>query len=158
MKKIVFVCHGNICRSPMAEFILKHMLRERGVENEFTVVSRATSSEEIIGGEGRPMYKNAREELDRNGIPYGDKTAKQLKREDFDAYDLFIGMDSANYRNMHRILGADEPCPRIRKLMDYTDRPGDVSDPWYSRRFDVAYNDIYDGCAALLSELLSEKP
>ena len=154
MKKIVFVCHGNICRSPMAEFIFKSMIRERGMEQDFFVESRATSSEEINGGEGRPMYPNARAELDRNGIPYGNKTACQLKRDDLNRYDLFIGMDSANLRNMHRILDLPEGDPRIRKLMDYSQRGGDVSDPWYSRRFDIAYADIYEGCAALLDSLI----
>ena len=156
MKKIVFVCHGNIRRSPMAEFIFKKLCADRGVDADFSVTSRATSSEEIIGGEGRPMYPNARAELKKNGIPAGDHAACQLKRADLSEYDLFIGMDSANYTNMHRILGLSAPSPRIRKLLDYTSRGGDVSDPWYSRRFDVAYSDILEGCTALLDSLLAE--
>ena len=156
MKKIVFVCHGNICRSPMAEFIFQKLCADRGVDAEFHVTSRATSSEEIVGGEGRPMYPNARAELARNGIPAKAHAACQLKKEDLEKYDLFIGMDSANYTNMHRILGLSAPSPRIRKLLDYTSRGGDVSDPWYSRRFDVAYSDILEGCTALLDSLLSE--
>ena len=153
MKRIVFVCHGNICRSPMAEMILRDLLVKRGLTAEVTVASRATSSEEINGGEGKPVYPNARAELEKHGIPCTDKTACQLKRTDADCYDLFVGMDSANIRNMHRILGFPEGDPRIRRLMDFTPRGGDVSDPWYSRRFDVAYHDIYEGCVALLDAL-----
>ena len=153
MIRIMFVCHGNICRSPMAEFIFKKMLRERGLEDRFVVASSATSTEEIWGGVGNPVYPPACEELARHGIACDGKRAVQLRREDYDKYDLFIGMDSANVRNMHRMLGGD-PESKIRKLMDYTGRGGDVADPWYSERFDIAYRDISDGCAALLEELI----
>ena len=153
MIRIMFVCHGNICRSPMAEFIFKKMLRERGLEDRFVVASSATSTEEIWGGVGNPVYPPACEELARHGIACEGKRAVQLRREDYDKYDLFIGMDSANVRNMHRMLGGD-PESKIRKLMDYTGRGGDVADPWYSERFDIAYRDISDGCAALLEELI----
>lgn len=152
MKKIMFVCHGNICRSPMAEFILKKMVAERGLESEYLICSAATSTEEIRNGIGNPVYPPARAELGKHGIDPGTKRAVQLKSEDYGKYDLFIGMDSANIRNMYRILGGD-PDGKIRKLMDYTDRGGDVADPWYSDRFDVAYRDIYDGCTGLLDEL-----
>lgn len=153
MIRIMFVCHGNICRSPMAEFIFKKMLRERGLEDRFVVASSATSTEEIWGGVGNPVYPPACEELARHGIACDGKRAVQLRREDYDKYDLFIGMDSANVRNMHRMLGGD-PEGKIRKLMDYTGRGGDVADPWYSERFDIAYRDISAGCAALLEELI----
>ena len=153
MIRIMFVCHGNICRSPMAEFIFKKMLRERGLEDRFVVASSATSTEEIWGGVGNPVYPPACEELARHGIACEGKRAVQLRREDYDKYDLFIGMDSANVRNMHRMLGGD-PESKIRKLMDYTGRGGDVADLWYSERFDIAYRDISDGCAALLEELI----
>ena len=153
MIRIMFVCHGNICRSPMAEFIFKKMLRERGLEDRFVVASSATSTEEIWGGVGNPVYPPACEELARHGIACDGKRAVQLRREDYDKYDLFIGMDSANVRNMHRMLGGD-PESKIRKLMDYTGRGGDVADPWYSERFDIAYRDISDGCSALLEELI----
>ncbi|MBE6617882.1 MAG: low molecular weight phosphotyrosine protein phosphatase [Ruminococcaceae bacterium] len=151
MKRIMFVCHGNICRSPMAEFILKKMLEEKGI-CDITVASSATSTEEIWNGIGNPVYPPARAELGKHGIDSGTKRAVQLKSEDYGKYDLFIGMDSANIRNMHRILGGD-PDGKIRKLMDYTDRGGDVADPWYSDRFDIAYRDIYDGCVGLMNEL-----
>ena len=149
MVKIMFVCHGNICRSPMAELIFKKMVAERGISAEFEIRSSATSTEEIWNGIGNPVYPPARAELAKHGISADGKRAVQLQRSDYDKYDLFIGMDSANIRNMHIILGGD-PEGKIRKMMDYTSRPGDVADPWYSDRFDVAYRDIYDGCKALL--------
>lgn len=155
MIKIMFVCHGNICRSPMAEFIFKSMIVQNGTENNFFVVSSATSTEEIWNGIGNPVYPPAREELARHGIECGGKRAVQLKKSDYEKYDLFIGMDSANIRNMHRIFGGD-PNNKIHKLMEYTSRGGDVADPWYSDRFDIAYRDIYDGCEALLKELINE--
>jgi len=150
--KIMFVCHGNICRSPMAEFIFKRMAIERGLADKFIVSSSATSTEEIWNGVGNPVYPPAKAELAAHGIACDGKRAVQLKRGDYDNYDLFIGMDSANIRNMHRILGGD-PEGKIRKLMDYTARGGDVADPWYSDRFDIAYRDIYDGCEGLLKSL-----
>ena len=153
MTRIMFVCHGNICRSPMAEFIFKKMIRERGLEDRFVVASSATSTEEIWGGVGNPVYPPAKEELARHGISCDGKRAVQLRRDDYDKYDLFVGMDSANIRNMHRMLGGD-PAGKIHKLMDYTSRGGDVADPWYSERFDIAYRDICEGCAALLKELV----
>lgn len=154
MKKIMFVCHGNICRSPMAEFILRDMARKEGIA--LFVASSATSTEEIWNGIGNPVYPPAKEELARHGLSCEGKRAVQLQRSDYEKYDLFIGMDSANIRNMHRILGGD-PDGKIRKLMDYTARPGDVSDPWYSERFDIAYRDIYDGCTGLIPALKKEE-
>ena len=149
MIRIMFVCHGNICRSPMAEFILKDMLKRRGWENRDRVASCATSTEEIWGGHGSPMYPPAKAMLTAHGIPYTEREAVQLRRSDYDEYDLFIGMDGANIRNMMRILGGD-PQGKIRKLMDFTDRGGDVADPWYSRNFEDAYRDIRDGCEGVL--------
>ena len=154
MIRIMFVCHGNICRSPMAEFIFKKMLEEKGISEGFTVASSATSSEEIsFSGIGNPVYPPARAELKKHGIDCGTKRAVRLKSGDYGEYDLFIGMDSYNIRNMQRILNGDIDC-KIRKLMDFTERGGDVADPWYSDRFDIAYRDIYDGCKGLLEELL----
>jgi protein-tyrosine phosphatase len=137
----------------MAEFIFKKMIRERGLEDRFAVASSATSTEEIWGGVGNPVYPPAKEELARHGISCDGKRAVQLRRDDYDQYDLLVGMDSANIRNMHRMLGGD-PAGKIRKLMDYTSRGGDVADPWYSERFDIAYRDIYEGCEALLAQLI----
>ena len=153
MTRIMFVCHGNICRSPMAEFIFRDMIKRKHLENEFFVASSATSTEEIWGDIGNPVYPPAKAELAKHGISCEGKRAVQLKKSDYDKYDLFIGMDSMNIRNMYRILGSD-PDGKIRKLMEYTDRGGDVADPWYSGRFDVAYRDIYDGCEGLLESLI----
>ena len=152
MKKIMFVCHGNICRSPMAEFIFKRLVSERGLEEKYSASSCATSREEIWGEVGNPVYPPARAELKKHGIDCDGKHAVQLKASDYGEYDLFIGMDSRNIANMNRILGGD-PEGKICKLMDYTTRGGDVADSWYTERFDVTYRDVYDGCAALLSAL-----
>lgn len=150
--RIMFVCHGNICRSPMAEFISRRLAAERGTEDRFLFASSATSTEEIRNGVGNPVYPPARAELERHGISPHGKRAVQLQREDYAHYDLFVGMDSANIRNMQRIFGGD-PADKIRKLMTYTPRGGDVADPWYSDRFDIAYADILEGCTALLDAL-----
>ena len=156
MVRIMFVCHGNICRSPMAEFIFKKMVPERGLEAKFEIKSSATSTEEIWNGIGNPVYPPARAELAKHGISPDGKRAVQLQRSDYDKYDLFVGMDSANIRNMHIILGGD-PEGKIHKLMDYTSRPGDVADPWYSDRFDIAFRDIFEGCAGLLENIINPK-
>ena len=153
MTKILFVCHGNICRSPMAEFIFKKMVAEGGLADKFLIRSSATSAEEIINGVGKPVYPSARAELEKHGISPDGKLAVQLQNSDYDKYDLFIGMDSANIRNMHRILGGD-PEKKIRKMMDYTSRPGDVADPWYVGHFDTTYHDIYEACEGLLKTLI----
>ena len=151
MHRIMFVCHGNICRSPMAEFILKDMVSQLGIADEFVIASSATSTEEIFRGMGNPVYPPAREELAKHGISCEGKRAVQLQMSDYGKYDLFIGMDSANIRNMTRMLGGD-PDGKIRKLMDYVGG-GDVADPWYSGNFQVTYRDIYEGCTALLEKL-----
>ena len=154
--KIMFVCHGNICRSPMAEFIMKHLIKGRGMCGDFTVCSSATSTEEIWGDRGNPMYPPAKRELRARGIPFSEREAVQLKSSDISKYDLFIGMDSANIRNMYRILGK-EAEGKIFKLLSFTGSDRDVSDPWYSDRFDIAYEDIYKGCSALLEAILNKK-
>ncbi|MBQ8549999.1 MAG: low molecular weight phosphotyrosine protein phosphatase [Clostridia bacterium] len=148
MIKIMFVCHGNICRSPMAEFIFKKMVSDAGREDEFYVASSATSTEEIWNGIGNPVYPPAREELLRHGIDPRGKRAVQLKRDDLEKYDLFVCMDRNNIRGASRILGSDD---KLCLLKDFTDG-GNVSDPWYSGDFVTAYNDIYEGCKALLKK------
>ena len=155
MIKIMFVCHGNICRSPMAEFIFKDLAKKRGVADRFLVASSATSTEEIWNGIGNPVYPPAKAELERHGLSCGGKRAVQLRKSDYGKYDLFVGMDSANIRNMLRIFDGD-PTGKVHKLMDYTTRGGDVADPWYSEHFDVAYRDIYEGCTALLDAILKQ--
>ena len=138
----------------MAEFIFKKMIREKGIEESFFVSSSATSTEEIWNGIGNPVYPPARDELIKHGIECKGKRAVQLQKSNYGEYDLFIGMDSANIRNMHRIFGAD-PSNKIRKLMDYAGG-GDVADPWYSGRFDITYDHVCRGCKALLTELENE--
>lgn len=150
--KIMFVCHGNICRSPTAEFVMKHLAEQEKCKELFAISSSATSTEEICAGIGNPVYPPAKAELERHGIKCDGKRAVQLQKSDYEKYDLFIGMDSANVRNMYRIFGGDKDN-KIRKLMDYTKRGGDVADPWYSDRFDVAYRDIYEGCVCLLEHV-----
>ena len=149
----MFVCHGNICRSPMAEFIFKDLAEKQGIADRFVVSSSATSTEEIWNGIGNPVYPSAKAELAKHGLSCNGKRAVRLEKNDYDKYDLFVGMDSANIRNMLRIFGSD-PDGKVRKLMDYTDRGDDVADPWYSDRFDVAYQDILEGCTALLEAVI----
>lgn len=154
MIRIMFVCHGNICRSPMAEFIFKRMISERGISDRFFVTSSATSTEEIWNGVGNPVYPPAKAELAKHGISCEGKRAVQLQASDYDKYDIIIAMDSKNVRNMGLILGQDNEG-KVHKLMDYTSRGGDVVDPWYSNKFDIAYRDIEEGCQGLLEALLN---
>ena len=148
MKRIMFVCHGNICRSPMAEFIFRKIIRESETNLHVLVESSATSTEEIWGDVGNPVYPPAKAELLKHGIICDGKHAVQLKKSDYEKYDLFVAMDSMNVRNIMRIFGKD-PQNKVCKLMDFTERGGDVADPWYTRRFDVTYTDIFEGCTAL---------
>ena len=148
MKKILFVCHGNICRSPMAEFIMKDLLKKAGLETQFVIGSAATSTEEC----GNPVYPPARRKLAEHGISCAGKTARQLTRADYGRYDLLIGMDRANLRNMRRICGGD-PDGRIRLLMEFTGRPGEVADPWFTDDFDTTWRDVLEGCQGLLKAL-----
>ena len=148
MIKVMFVCHGNICRSPMAEFIMKKLIADSGLSDEILVSSSATSTEEL----GNSVYQPAKSELFRHGIGCGGKTAVQLRKSDYDRYDLFVGMDTANIRNMNRIFGGDRDG-KIYKLLTFAGRGDDVSDPWYTRDFSTAYNDIEEGCQGLLKYL-----
>ena len=155
MKRIMFVCHGNICRSPMAEFILKDLLRKNNID-QISVSSSATSTEEIWNGIGNPVYPPAKRELEKHGISCQGKRAVQLKNTDYDKYDIFITMDQRNTVNSERILGGD-PQNKVIKLLDLAGRGGDVSDPWYSDRFDIAYEDILFGCNAILNMIINKK-
>lgn len=148
MKKILFVCHGNICRSPMAEFVMKQLVAEAGRAEEFSIASAATSREEI----GNGVYPPVRALLRAHGIDCAGKTARQLEQQDYQTYDLLIGMDSANLRNMNRICGGD-PEGKIRLLMDYTGHRADVADPWYTGDFETTWRDVQAGCRALLAQL-----
>lgn len=153
MTKILFICHGNICRSPMAEFVFLHMIRQRGIADRFCVASCATSTEEIIGGIGNPVYPPAKHELARHGIACDGKRAVQLKKSDYDRYDMLVCMDGNNVRNALRLLGGD-PDGKISKLLSHAGRDGDVADPWYSGDFETAYRDIEEGCRGLLGKFL----
>ena len=154
MLKILFVCHGNICRSPMAEYVMKALTGEAGVSGDFRIASAATSSEEIWNGVGSPIYPPAQRKLMEKGIPFDrGKQARLLVREDYGRFDLIIGMDERNRKNMKRLFGGD-PDGKVNLLLDYTDRPREVSDPWYTGDFERAYQDIYEGCKALLDKLL----
>ena len=152
MIKILFVCHGNICRSPMAEFIMKDLTARAGLTDAFHIASAATSSEEIWNGIGNPVYPSAKAKLAEHGISCAGKRAVQLTRADYDRYDYLIAMDSANIRNMNRILGGD-PEGKISKLLSFAGSDRDISDPWYTRDFDATYRDVLEGCEALLKKL-----
>ena len=148
MIKILFVCHGNICRSPMAEFVMKELVKEAGVADRFEIASAATSTEEI----GNPVYPPARRKLAEHGIRCDGKRARQMTRADYQKYDLLIGMDNWNIRNMLRICGGDREG-KIRMLMDYTGHSRSVADPWYTGDFDETWDDVNEGCRALLNAL-----
>ena len=153
MIKILFICHGNICRSPMAEFIMKKLVHDQGLDDQFEIASAATSSEEIWNGKGNPVYPPAREKLAEHGISCKGKTARQVTKADYDYYDLLIAMDGHNMRNLRRMLGKDK-AQKIHMMMDYTDTPGDVADPWYTGNFAITWENIYDGCTGLLNFLM----
>lgn len=148
----MFVCHGNICRSPMAEFIFKDLAKKQGAADRFLVASSATSTEEIRNGIGNPVYPPAKAELEKHGFSCGGKRAVQLQKSDYDKYDLFIGMDSANIRNMQRICGGDGQH-KIHRLLEYAESDADIADPWYTGNFEETYDDVLRGCNGLLREI-----
>lgn len=148
MIKILFICLGNICRSPMAEFLLKDMVKQRGIADDFYIASAATSTYEI----GNPVHRGTRAKLAQYGISVAGKTAVQLTKEDYARYDYLIGMDTANIRDIMRIIGSD-PQHKVYKLLQFAGSERNIADPWYTGNFDVTYDDIYEGCTALLEYL-----
>lgn len=148
MTKILFVCLGNICRSPMAEFVMKDLVDKAGLSGQFFIESAATSAEEI----GNPVYPPARRKLAEHGISCGGKAARQLRKGDYREYDLLIGMDRENLRAMYRICGGDS-AGKMHLLLDFTGRPGNVADPWYTGDFDATWRDVEEGCRGLLKVL-----
>ena len=148
MIKVLFVCHGNICRSPMAEFVFKNMVKEEGIEELFYIASSATSSEEI----GNPVYPPAKKKLMEYGISCEEKRAVQLKKSDYDKYDYIIAMEQFNIRNMLRII-KDDKHSKVFRLLDFTDNPKDIDDPWYTGDFQTTYDEILKGCTGLLNHI-----
>ena len=152
MIKILFVCHGNICRSPMAEFVMKDLVRKAGAQEKFNIASAATSAEET----GNSVYPPARRKLLEHGIDPAGKRAVQLTRADYFQYDYLIGMETGNVRAMQRIFGGD-PEGKIYRLLDFTEEPGNIADPWYSGDFESTWRDVKAGCTALMARLEKEK-
>ena len=148
MISILFICHGNICRSPMAEFVFKHMVEKLGRSDEFYVASAATSYEEI----GNPVHYGTARILDRLGISYSHKRAVHLEKSDYEKYDYLVCMDNANVRNTLRIIGTDNE-KKIYKLLEFTDSDREVADPWYTGDFDITYQDVLEGCKGLLKHI-----
>lgn len=153
MIKILFVCHGNICRSPMAEFVLKDLVRKTGAENSFYIASAATSTEEI----GNPVHPGTRKILASLGISTEGKRAVQMKKSDYEKYDYLIGMDDWNIRNMKKITGGDSEH-KIKKLLEFAGQKSDIADPWYTGDFESTYRDVLEGCKSLLSLTLEKLP
>lgn len=151
MIRVLFVCHGNICRSTMAEYVMKDLVARAGLSSSFYIDSAATSREEI----GNPVHHGTRHKLKEVGIPCGDHRARQMRASEYDEFDYIIGMDSWNIRNINRIIGNNDPDAKVSKLLDFTDRRGaDIADPWYTGNFDVTYTDVKEGCEALLEDCL----
>ena len=151
MKRILFICHGNICRSPMAAVVMKDLVKKAGLEAQFQIASAATSREEL----GNPVYPPARRVLKEHGISCDGHAARQLQSQDYDSYDLLIGMDRANLQNIRRICGGDQGG-KIHLLLDFTSRPGEVADPWYTGDFATTWKDVLEGCQGLLSTITGE--
>ena len=145
MTKILFVCHGNICRSPMAEFVFRDLTERAGLSGRIACASAATSSEEL----GNPVYPPVRRLLASHGLDCTGKTARQFVPDDYDRYDLLVGMDAANLRNMQRLFGGD-PAGKLRLLLSFAGETRDVADPWYTRDFGQCWEDVGRGCRALL--------
>ena len=149
--KIIFVCLGNICRSPMAEFVMKDIVEKAGLSHEFEIASAATSTYEI----GNPVYPPARQKLAEHGISCAGKTARQITKRDYENYDYIVAMDKSNLRNLRAMLG-DDTMGKISLLMDYTSRPADVADPWYTGDFQATWEDVNEGCRELLTFIMNK--
>jgi protein-tyrosine phosphatase len=152
MVKIMFVCHGNICRSPMAEFVFRHMVEEKHLSDKFYIVSSATSREEI----GNPVHRGTENKLREVGISCEGKTAVQLTKEDYEIYDYILCMESYNMKNALRIVGEDK-AGKVRRLLEFSPQPRDIADPWYTGNFNETYDDIIEGCEALLDYILKNQ-
>lgn len=149
MIKVLFICHGNICRSTMSEYVMKYLTDQAGVASEFYIDSAATSREEI----GNGVHHGTRQKLKEVGIPCGNHRARQMMRRDYEEFDYIIGMDAWNIRNIMRIIGSD-PEKKVSMLLDFSDRPGtEIADPWYTGNFDATYDDVLEGCTGLLEHL-----
>ena len=148
MIKVMFVCHGNICRSPMAEYVLRHLVTQRGISEDFKIASSATSREEI----GNDIHHGTRRKLKEQGISFFSRQATQLTKKDYEDYDYIIAMDSMNVRNIMRIIGEDKDN-KVCRLLDFTNRPRDIADPWYTGNFDLTYSDVVEGCEAFLKKV-----
>lgn len=152
MIKVLFVCLGNICRSPMAEFIFKDMVRKCGLKEKFIINSAATSYEEV----GNGLHYGAKDKLDEKGIPYANHKARQMTEDDYQKYDYIIGMEERNIYNIKRIVGEDSER-KIYKLLDFSNNPRDIADPWYTGNFEIAYNDIVEGLEGFLKFLKTKE-
>ena len=152
MKKILFVCHGNICRSPMAEFVMKQLVREAGLSDEISVASKALHRDEL----GSDTHRGTREVLRAHGIPFSKRSATLMIAADYSAYDCIIGMDTENMRDLDRLTGGD-PQHKVHRLLSYIGEKRDVADPWYTGNFEVTYRNVNAGCRGLLQELTENK-
>lgn len=152
MTRILFICHGNICRSPMAEFVMKDLVDRAGLSDAFEIASAATSREEI----GNDIYPPARRELARHSVRCDGHRARQLTKADYSYYDYLVVMDDENLRNARRICGGD-PEEKIYRLLDFTARPGEVADPWYTGDFAATWKDVLEGCSTLLERMKTKQ-
>ena len=148
MFRILFICLGNICRSPMSEFVMKELVKEAGLSDKFEIASAATSTYEL----GNPVYPPARQKLSEHGISCKGKTARQLTKSDYEYYDYLIAMEQSNIRDIMRIIGSD-PKQKVSLLLDFTDHPRDIADPWYTRDFEATWQDVFEGCKSLSEKL-----